>query len=673
MTATKLAFRNVRKSLRDYTVYFLTLTFGVCIFYIFNALEGQQGIINVTGDQAAIFQQLGNMMAAVSVFISVILGFLIIYANRFLIRRRKKEFGIYLTLGLERGMVSRILIMETLFVGLLSLAVGLALGLILSQGMALVTAALLKTTVSGFKFIFSVPAAVKAVLYFGLIFLLVLIFNTMTVNRLKLIDLLYANRKNEKFKTPHLAVSVLLFIVSLASIGYAYQHILSKGASALFDGGAMMTSVIFGIIGTFLFFFSLAGFFLKLIQQNKGIYLKNLNIFTLRQLNSKVNTTYISMSMICIMLFVSICTLSSGVDISSEIASEQSKSAPFDATLVIAGKTDEDGNPVGEYPGVDIADIAKEKGLDSFSKDYLPVRYYRSDATFPLSMTENNETFDISMRSYIMGLSEYNKVLEMRGLEKISLGDGEYAVNCAISNEGFYQAVQNYAKSPEDISVNGERLRPSGHFLYENRMEVRENQDYMFTVIVDDGLTKGLPVFKDDLHINYIDAAAENEKLCKDALGSLGSDGATEVSLLTRTMVMATSNAATTVITYLAVYLGVIFLITAAAVLAIGQLSETSDNISRYGLLRKIGADDKMIKRSLFAQILIYFGAPMALALVHSVVGITVTSRIVSSFDKGNILEGSLFAAGVILAVYGGYFLSTYQGSKNILKRSYEG
>ncbi|MDR1914664.1 MAG: FtsX-like permease family protein [Clostridiales bacterium] len=671
MTSINLAARNVKKSIRDYTIYFLTLTFGVCIFYIFNALESQQTMMEITQSQAEIFKLLGNIMSSVSVFISFILGFLIVYANRFLIKRRKKEFGVYMTLGMEKGKISRVLIMETLLVGLFALLFGLLLGALLSQGMALVTSNLLGATVTNFRFVFSLSAVIKTAIYFGLVFLLVMIFNTITVSKQKLINLLYANRKNESFRTPRLLLSVVLFLISLCFLGYAYFIMLSGGVSAMFDSKPLLLSVLLGMAGTFLFFFSLSGFFLKLIQQSKTLYLKNLNMFILRQINSKINTTYVSISLVCMMLFISICTLSSGMGLSSAISGEMKKNAPFDVSFSAYAKTDENSKAISNYPGVDFIDVAQKQdvALSSFAKESLTVRYYDAGFSIPLRVVENGFEVVIDMQACILKLSDYNKVLAFQGVSPLSLAENEYAVNFAVTNAAFRKAMQEYLKESNTVILGGETLQTVSERFYTRTLEVSRNQDYNINIIVNDALISDLPSFRDVLHINYPGPTEAYDKLCMDSLAKLNFEENIETTLQTKSEVQDVNNSAITIVSYLAVYLGIIFLIAAAAVLAIGQLSETSDNTGRYGLLHKLGTEESMIKQALFAQIAIYFGAPMLLALVHSIVGITVASNVVSTFDKGNILGGSLFTAAAILTIYGGYFLATYVGSKNILNR----
>lgn len=253
----RLAIYNVRKSFRDYTIYFLTLMFGVCIFYIFNSIESQQSMMVITESQNLIIKQISKIMGFVSIFISVILGFLIVYANNFLIRRRKKEFGIYQILGMEKGQIAQILIIETFLVAIISLIVGLLLGIALSQGFAVITASLFEVKLKGFIFIFSISSTIKTILYFGIAFICVILWSSVTIGMQKLINLLNAERKNEKFRIPHLWLSLILFIISIICLIIAY-YLIIKYSFVEFNL-PFLQSILFGIIGTFLFFFSLSG------------------------------------------------------------------------------------------------------------------------------------------------------------------------------------------------------------------------------------------------------------------------------------------------------------------------------------------------------------------------------------------------------------------------------
>ena len=279
---SKLAFRNLKRSFKDYAIYFLTLVFGVCIFYTFNSIESQSIMMELSEVQASAFEQVDLIMGYASIFVAFVLAFLIIYANNYLIKRRKKEFGIYMTLGMDKGNLSRIIFFETLLVGIISLAIGLGIGVILSQGLSVLTAKMFKVNLLKFKFVFSYSAMIKTLISFGIIYILVLMFNSMSIRKIQLIDLINSSKKNENIKVRNIWISVFIFIVSLIMIGYAYYLILDNGTATL-GISVSGTSILLGAVGTFLFFFSLSGFLLKLVQSNKKLYLKDLNMFVLRQ------------------------------------------------------------------------------------------------------------------------------------------------------------------------------------------------------------------------------------------------------------------------------------------------------------------------------------------------------------------------------------------------------
>lgn len=331
----KLSSKNVKKSFKNYTLYFLTLTFGVCIFYIFNSIEAQKSMMNISHSTSQMMGTLTKLMNIISVFISIILGFLIVYANNFLIRRRKKEIGIYMTLGMEKGKVSRILVTENFIIGILSLAIGLLAGVFLSQGLSVITAKLFEVDMTEYHFIFSSSAFVKTILYFGIIFLVVMFMSTVSISKYKLIELINAEKQNEKQKLKNPVLTIILFILSIACIGTAYKLVLKNGIGN-FDK-KLIFEIVLGSIGTFLFFASLSGFFLKLLQSRKKLYFKKLNMFILRQINSKINTAHISMSIICLMLFCTIGILSTGLGINSVLNKAFNDVIPFDASFVAQG------------------------------------------------------------------------------------------------------------------------------------------------------------------------------------------------------------------------------------------------------------------------------------------------------------------------------------------------
>ena len=321
---SKIAFSNVKKSIRDYTIYFLTLTFGICLFYMFNSVQAQQAVLKLNASQK-------SMMHLISVFVAIILGFLIVYANQFLMKRRHQEMGIYLLLGMEKRQVSKILLIETLLIGVLALIAGLVAGVFLSQGLAMLTAKMFAVQMKEFKFVFSQIAFIQTILYFAIIFIIVMIFNGITISKYKLINLLNSAKKNQKTRLKNPILSVILFLISIGILGIAY-HLIQKNQMLAVDNDFKI-SVLLGVAGTFFFFFSLSGFLLELAKRSKKFYYNGLNMFVLRQINSKITSTFVSMSMLCLMLFLAISAFATGSGLASSVKTDLEDMTKFDCTF----------------------------------------------------------------------------------------------------------------------------------------------------------------------------------------------------------------------------------------------------------------------------------------------------------------------------------------------------
>ncbi len=330
----RLALGNVRKSLADFGIYFLTVMLGVAVFYAFNSMTAQQGVLAFSETQSKMFDLLGMVIGGVSVFIAFVLVFLVVYANSFLIKRRKREFGVYLALGMSTGDVVKIVALESLIAGAASLAAGLVVGIGLSQLLLQLTSALFQADVAeagGFAFVFSADALAKTVIVFAAIFLTAALLNARTVARAKLIDLLHAQRKNEEMRLTSLPLSLALFAASLVLIGVSYKLLIDNGLMEPSPEFAAATLLV--CAGTVLFFYALSGFLLKLVQLIKPLYLRGLNMFALRQLNAKVNTAFASLSVVCLVLFLAITSVCGGIGIRNAIDGSLDKSTGYSASV----------------------------------------------------------------------------------------------------------------------------------------------------------------------------------------------------------------------------------------------------------------------------------------------------------------------------------------------------
>lgn len=655
---SKLAFRNLKRSFKDYAIYFLTLVFGVCIFYTFNSIQSQSIMLELNEVQASAFELVDSVMGYASIFVSFVLAFLIIYANNYLIKRRKKEFGIYMTLGMDKGNLSTIIFFETLLVGIISLAVGLALGVIVSQGLSVLTAKMFQVNMLEFKFVFSNSAMIKTFISFGIIYILVLLFNSVSIRKIQLIDLINSSKKNESIKVRNVWVSVGVFIISIITIGYAYHMALDRGTSTVgieVNG----TSILLGIIGTFLFFFSLSGFLLKLVQANKKFYLKELNMFVLRQINSKINTVFISMSFICLSLFVGICMLAGGLGINSAINSDLRDLTQYDETIY-------------NYEGVDIEEYLRERNFEirDYAKDYASYINYKSGINYSdlLSSEDMNKSKDLypiakDEEVQIISLTKFNEIMEMLNKGSITLNDGEYALFSDIDT--LINPLNNVLEANKEININGNILKPGNKKTLEVVAYNQMMKNNLCTIIVKDDIVNGLTPWTSYLNLNF---NGDNSKEINEKIDNIKEEAIKEkenlIFYITKDELISSSTSIGAMISYLGIYIGGIFLIVSAAVLALQQLSESTDNIARYNLLKKIGVDERIINKSLLTQIAIYFLMPLSLALIHSIAGLEFSKRVVTLFGSISIMKNILIALATLVIIYGGYFIATYLGAK---------
>ncbi|MDR7811146.1 ABC transporter permease [Lacrimispora sp.] len=652
---TKLVFKNVGKSMQDYTVYFFTLVFGVSIFYMFNSIYAQQDIMVVTEILTDSMIALRKILSVISVFVAVILGFLIVYANSFFIRRRKKEMGIYMTLGMSKGKISAILVFETFLMGLLALIAGLIIGVFGSQFMSVFTAKIFEADMTAYKFIFSPDAAVKSILYFAVIFLTVIIFNTIAVSKYKLIDLIYGGRKNESLKIRSTKLSVLVFLVSIVFLGTAYALVLKNGIINI--NRIFLWSIILGTAGSLLFFFSLSGILTKLVQSNKKLYYKNLTMFVTRQLTSKINTNFISISVVSIVLLLVIGIFSTGYSMKNILTADLKETAPYDVSFYGDGK----GNYKTIYESLPLS----IKGIDAISHEYS---IYRGDLhykDFPVDYS--SLSFDIGKRGldFVM-FSDYQKFLEMQGMEKTDLpGNGYFII---ASGDVYQHIAQQFLDRNVTISLGGKTLQPKG----EVQNIKLSNSDSGITFVVNDGFSETLNKSPDQV-LNMICKTGEGSKELQENLNQYSnSEDYQEKGFWyysSREEIYASSLAMKAIISFLAIYLGIVFMVACAAILAIQQLAQASDNKERYALLRKLGAEKKMLDRALFVQILCYFLLPFILGIVHSIVGLTAVNNVMMAFERVNVMDSVFIPALFIVLIYGVYFGLTYIGCKHILRR----
>ena len=686
MTTIKLSFRNIKKSFKDYAIYFFTLILGVAIFYVFNSIESQTVLLDITESTYDIIDTLSNMLSGASVFVAFILGFLIIYASRFLMKRRNKEFGIYMLLGMSKRKISMILFFETILIGIISLAVGLGLGVALSQLMSMLVANMFEADMTRYEFIFSSDACIKTLIYFGIMYVIVMLFNVINVGKCKLIDLIQTSKKSETVKMKNPMLCTIVFILSVIALGYAYWLVTGGVNETVQTPDGIIKPIIIGAVATFFLFWSLSGLMLKIVMGMKKLYVKGLNTFTLRQVSSKINTTVFSMTIICLMLFVTICVLSSSLSLKNSMTENLNALAPADIQLSISVKDESWLDQGYNEAQIENSKLGVRETLEAFGlniEDYLQesVEYnsYRMDGlTFgdslgdSLEYIKSNTTSMIpyNMQEEIMTISDYNELASFYGNEEYTLADDEYII---IADYDAMIAIRNVAlENEQELTIFGHTLKPKYQECQYGFVEMASNHINSGIIIVPDAVVSGEERSYNSIIGNYYTDSLDEQREIQEQIKSLVKNPlSVEYSLPNVNSKVDISEASIglgALVTFLGLYLGIVFLIASVAILALKELTESTDNKERYAMLRKLGADEKMINKSLFRQIAIFFMFPLLVAIIHSIFGITFCSYVISTFGNEQLLPSIIMTAIFIVVIYGGYFLITYFSSKNIIK-----
>lgn len=718
----KLAWGNVRRAGKDYLVYLLTLTLAVTVFYAFNTISVQADLVL---EEEGMPELLGSIMLGLTVFLAVVMGFLMVYANNFIMKRRKKEFGLYQVLGMSRGQVSRVMAMETAIVSGGALALGIVLGVGFSQVMTFFTASLFKTQIRDFHFFFSPQAFFTTVGCLVAIFLVTLVFNLGVVRRAKIIDLMSAGRKNEAIKTRNPIVSAAIFILGTVLIGIAYFRLLRDGlpvdsAPSEIDAAMNQFMLTTGIVvaGTILFFFGLSGFLLKALQGARSLYWHGLNMFTVRQLSAKVNTVSFSMAIISMILFLAITSVTGGMSIASVMNTsvERSTIADYSRVVIYLGENVVNDPTYTAHPPrrlatepVDIMELSRSNVIDKGTSEersfdlagilgsHVQVETYDSRpigtelplvslndlaAAVDMPMPKGTNSSNASMMGLmVMKESDYNRYLDFRGKEHVDLGDDGYLITSDMG-ESVNKIYNADMREGVEVELGGRTLRPVADHVDEAASSFFNSSmgSNSGTIVVPDELVdaSGLPLYasyflgdyREGLTYDETEGYVRQDRSWDQILNADGSESAIWGMEATRVQSYESTNSMNGLISYLAIYIGFVLVVACAAILTIQQLSGVADSGKNCRILSELGTSNREIMRSVLVQQTIFFVFPLLMGVAHSLVALRVVIDVVALFGRMSIGGTVGVTCAIFMLCYGGYFAVTYVMSKGIVQDS---
>lgn len=651
----ELALKNVKKSSRDYLIYFLTLAFSVALFYTFNSIEAQFQAFQIP-DRLNFLSFSTGMLAGISLLECLIIGFLVVYANRFMLRRRKREMGVYMTLGMEFEDISALLWRETLMIGSAALIAGLVTGIILSQGLSLVTAKIIGAKLMDYRFVLSIKAVVASVLFFCVMFFFVYRLNVREIRKMELLELLYAGRKNELVSGGRIR-DIVIFILAavMLIVGYGVIAVPNKKhfAQGLFAGIGFIGA------GSILLCLCISTVLVRICKRRKGYYYSRLRLFAVNQLGSRLKSAGVSIGVVSILICLSISAIMIGLGTGKTFVSDAEGVAPFDVSFFVREDTESLGN-------MTLEEFLETKGLSlsRYVKESAELRIYTSDAiTQDLFNVSGSDSKGKAYKVYIVGVDDYNTVMSLKGIPPVSLGENEYAVNFDVEEKT--KELEEFMGRGMGLDLNGSMLTPAEDGLYSRTYSNGNGFADIGTLIVPQKLTEGLTLMQTVCNGSFRNPNSYRE-LDEDYLKL-----PVRIIFQTHEDIKIELMSSILTVTYIGMYLGITFLIVAGAVLALQQLTQAADNVHRYGLLRKLGASEEDMREALRMQLVVYFGVPFVLAVLNAV--FIVAGVFVDAGELGlwSILRPGLLTAVMVILVYGLYFVVTYAGSKRILMQNH--
>lgn len=578
-----------------------------------------------------------------------------------------------------------------------------------SQLMSAFVANMFEADMTEYKFVFSTDACLKTILYFSVMYLVVMVFNTINISRCRLLYLLQAGRRSEKQKLKNPWLCVLIFIAASAVLGYAY-YMVTAGFERLDTAEKIVPPICMGIVSTFLIFWSLSGLLLRLVMSWKGLYYRGLNSFTLRQISSRINTQVVSISVICLMLFVTICTLCACFSVRNTLTMQLDELAAVDVGMIKrVGFTDSEKEPMSEAAvgvcSLSIKEVYEAVGIEMFPHLTNVVEghiYEDAQLTFGATLGDLLDSLQSQYKFLrydtpedIVALSEYNAAAALLGNETFTLAEDEYLI---VADFQSMIEIRNLAlQQGKTLTVFGHSLKPKYAECKTGWLELAGSHINAGIIVVPDRVVKDGFRRSEFLLADYAaDTKDEKQEIEKQAQGiwhqeawkNMSSDGTLHItmadgsekqcsvddlnsalpSINTRIDISESMLGLGGLMAFIGLYLGIIFLISSAAVLALKELSESADNRERYHMLRKLGADEAMLNRALFRQIGIFFLAPLLLAAVHSVFGMIFSIHFLEIFGTIGMAKSITTTVILLAVIYGGYFVLTYFSSRNIIR-----
>ncbi len=652
---SKFALNNLVKNKRFILPYILSTIFTIASFYILTSLSLGKNLDKLPQGISATKQVLGFGVIVIAIFSAIFL----FYTYSFLIKRRVREFGLYSVLGMTKKQIARILILETIFIAVITLVFGLAFGLLFDKLMLLVLLKLFTAGVS-FGFVITPIAVFLTILLFGGIFFLLLIYTVIKISRLKIVALLKEENNGEREPKARFILAILG--LGLTGYGYYLAQTIQNPIKAITMFFIAVLAVIFG---TYLIFMAVSITVLKLMKNNKTFYYKPKNFISVSGLLYRMKRNAVGLANICILSTMVLVTM--GTTSALYAGSEEAYNTRFPRDIIVNGyrsteskltEIEKNVKKATQDAGVEVKDLVSYNMLNVVGHlNGTEINY----------VSEFTGSFDKIKSIVVLELKDYNKVSK----EQKTLNTGETLL--FIDKKGKYEA--------NEITVQGVNLKikekltdfpgalgtAAANIMDTYYVVVKDNADVKK---IESALKKKLNISDGEGEIfNYVGfnisdkskeaKVIENFKQLEKE-GNINIEGKAENETNFKGFYAS--------FLFIGVFISMIFVVSQVVIMYYKQISEGYEDKGKFGIMRKVGLTDRQIKQSIRSQVLMIFFAPLAVATLHTVVAYPFIEKILKLFlaTNNNVF---LIALAVTIAVFGVFYLIVYLITSRIYYR----
>lgn len=670
----QLAKTNVRKSIKDYLIYFITIAICVSLFYAITSLSSSD--YELITEESYNFRALKIILQYSTYLITAILILLIAYVNKYMIGRRKREFATYVLLGAEQISVSLMFFIETIVVGFLAIITGILVGTLFSQAITAIVLISAKQEVV-FSIKLYADTVVITFIFFISMFCIIGLYNVIVLRKIKLIDMINAHKQVEfQFKRSnkvYIAIFVVSIIMYIISGSYTVKLINSEIDYSVKSLMYIGISLITFIIGTYALFYSIA--YIMIYIKNKCINFKyeGTNLFLIGAIVSKVKTAPILMATISITFLGAMISFIMTLVMSQWSMGYLDMRVPYYieirnnySTNFLAQSNIDD---IKVIPKLDYSEIVE--WLNNNGKD---IESYCQVEKYIISHYDNIKS------TLAIKLSDFNKLRTMLGYDEIKLNDKEFTTQWhnAVSDE----VINNYVGKNSKLNINGVTYNISQDSSYKESI----GEGFYFNsdniIILPDEVCDNLDFIETNFVANienkmkYEEANEFRQNYIYNWFRSNNSEFVTKYSdendityrvIDIRIKSLEINNILTTTLAMriLGVYLGIVLLMISLTILSLSQLTDSIEHKDRFNVLRKLGVEENQINRIILKQISIYFIAPIVIAMIGDAIFIynyyLIYNDIITVF-VGNIefILSIIFGVALMIVIYICYFIGTY-------------